>query len=78
VPNSNLYSNLTVQKSDPALLYNLMKPNSNVFLIYGYGAATNDTITLNLNQFQDSNGNVLSGKLMIKYDGVKWIPSVVN
>ncbi|MGD6842191.1 hypothetical protein ACQCVH_06670 [Bacillus infantis] len=56
----------------------MVHPIPSVFLIYGFGASVDDTITVNLNHFQDENGTVLSGILEIKYDGAEWVPRVVE
>ncbi|MFP3389478.1 hypothetical protein SB782_11680 [Brevibacillus sp. SIMBA_076] len=55
----------------------IVSPNPNVFLIYASGltATFGDTVTLDLNQFQDSDRDVLSGKLVITFDGMNWVSS---
>lgn len=68
--------NLDVNVSNPEVIVNIVHPIPNIFLLYGYGASDGDTITMNLNQFQDSNGTVLSGTLVITKAGGNWIPSV--
>ena len=81
MPRSPILNNVEVEKSRPGIMVlEIVSPNPNVFLIYASGltATFGDTVTLDLNQFQDSDGDVLSGKLVITFDGTYWISSITN
>ena len=76
-----MLNNVEVEKSRPGIMIlEIVSPNSDVFLIYASGltAIYGDTVTLDLNQFQDSDGDVLSGKLVITFDGTNWVSSIIN
>ncbi|GIO10193.1 hypothetical protein J31TS6_62210 [Brevibacillus reuszeri] len=81
MPSSSIINNVEVEKSRPGIMVlEIVSPNANVFLIYASGltATFGDTVTLDLNQFQDSDGDGLSGKLVITFDGTYWISSTTN
>lgn len=78
---SSIRNNVEVEKSRAGInVLEIVSPNPNVFLIYASGltAIFGDTVTLDLNQFQDSDGEVLSGKLVITFDGTNWVSSITN
>lgn len=41
-------------------------------------AIFDDTIKINSNQFTDETGGVLSGILVLTFDGDQWVPSIEN
>jgi hypothetical protein len=79
VENGYVSNNVSYSSSGAGVnLVNFEKPIDSVFLIRGYTNSVGDFISLNLNQFQDANGTVLSGTLNVVFDGSVWVPSVIN
>lgn len=74
----SIKSNLAVVESRTGIALNVMHPIPGIFLIYGSATESNDTIKINLNQFEDRLGLNLSGTLVITFDGSVWIPSVIE
>ncbi|WP_148040350.1 hypothetical protein [Brevibacillus fluminis] len=64
--------------TSPGVTVTLIKyAPSGMFQVYmSPGAQNGDTVTVNANQFADQNGGVLSGTLVITFNGGDWIPSL--
>ncbi|MER2171208.1 MAG: hypothetical protein ABS938_11295 [Psychrobacillus psychrodurans] len=76
----NIKQNLYITVNSAATVTNVYRAPGGMLIINTNNteAQVGDTIQIDSNQLTDANGGVLSGTLIMTYDGLGWIPSIQN